>query len=48
MHLIRGTVGKKTGGLGALWWKMTKANPAHIQWMTDGPNALSPEQCVVV
>jgi hypothetical protein len=39
---------KKKGGLGALWWKMIKANPDHIQWMTDGPNALSKDQCVVV
>ena len=38
----------KKGGLGALWWKMTKANPDHIQWMTSGPNALSEEQCKVV
>jgi hypothetical protein len=38
----------KKGGLGALWWKMTKANPDHIQWMISGPNALSEEQCKVV
>lgn len=39
---------QEKGGLGALWWKMTKANPAHIQWATSGPDALSKDQCVVV